>query len=383
MSYGSTSLAAQLARISGGGVRDPRLASRLSQAQTALQAGGSTAPVTSLAEGLARVGQGIVGGYLSNRATEDDRAARTQVAQVMADGGDPRDMLRRLQALGGNFYATEAIGPLAQSLVPPPPAEQPASIREYEFARGQGFQGSYQDWVGAKAEAARPQVNVGPTTVAPNINLPNAAPPRPQIGTIPPGFQAVFDEANGTYRFAPIPGGPAAIDAAKDADKAAGRAEQGARSGSIVLEDIGRFRAMVQNQRWYDPVTGIGGMIAQFVPGSGRADAQALADTIGANIGFDRLQAMREASPTGGALGAVTERELALLQATAGNLSLAQSEQQLLQNLERLDGLYRDIMRKFAAYPNAAQFGITPAEAAPRADAPTIPAPPPGFVIAP
>lgn len=47
--------------------------------------------------------------------------------------------------------------------------EQPSSVREYEFARGQGFQGSYQDWVMSQKRASAPSVAVNmsdPTAVA-------------------------------------------------------------------------------------------------------------------------------------------------------------------------------------------------------------------------
>jgi hypothetical protein len=59
-------------------------------------------------------------------------------------------------------------------------------------------------------------------------------------------------------------------------------------------------------------------------------------DSVKANIGFERLNAMRAASPTGGALGSVTERELALLTSAAGNLEQSQTPAQFKRNLERL-----------------------------------------------
>ena len=39
-------------------------------------------------------------------------------------------------------------------------AEAPASIREYQYAQMQGYQGSFQDWLRAKAEAGRSSINV-------------------------------------------------------------------------------------------------------------------------------------------------------------------------------------------------------------------------------
>ena len=94
-----------------------------------------------------------------------------------------------------------------------------------------------------------------------------------------------------------------------------------------------------------------------------RVDVEMLKETIAANIGFDKLQRMREASPTGGALGNVSDRELSNLQSVLGNLALSQSEEQLISNIDRLDTLYRDILKKAEAYPNAEEFGFTPSVA--------------------
>jgi len=65
--------------------------------------------------------------------------------------------------------------------------------------------------------------------------------------------------------------------------------------------------------------TGWGGLLSTL-PGT---EARALStdlDTIKANVGFEELQAMRDASPTGGALGQVSEHENRLLQAIRGSL---------------------------------------------------------------
>ncbi|MEO0957991.1 MAG: hypothetical protein AAFY66_05915, partial [Pseudomonadota bacterium] len=187
-----------------------------------------------------------------------------------------------------------------------------------------------------------------------NINNGDGLPlPKPQQG-----WQYIRDEQTGGVRLAPIPGGPAEREIAGAEEAATNAADRRLDQSSVVLEDIGRFRDLVQQQSWFDPVTGVGGLVAGWLPGSSAANADALAQTIKSNIGFDQLQSMREASPTGGALGNVTERELADLQAVLGNLSRSQSEEQLLYNLERLDRQYRKVMEKAAAYPNAAEFGF-------------------------
>lgn len=76
--------------------------------------------------------------------------------------------------------------------------------------------------------------------------------------------------------------------------------------------------------------------ILNAVPGTPQYDLKATLDTIKANIGFDQLQQMRDSSPTGGALGQVSEQENRLLQAVLGSLDQAQSQEQFVANLQFL-----------------------------------------------
>lgn len=79
--------------------------------------------------------------------------------------------------------------------------------------------------------------------------------------------------------------------------------------------------------------TGMGSLIAA-VPGTPAANFRADVNTLSANIAFGELTAMREASKTGGALGQVSERELALLEAALGSLDRAQSPEQFKKSLD-------------------------------------------------
>jgi hypothetical protein len=76
--------------------------------------------------------------------------------------------------------------------------------------------------------------------------------------------------------------------------------------------------------------------------GSGAYDLSKTIDTIKANLGFQELQAMREASPTGGALGAIAVQELVALQSTLASLDAGQSEDQLKRNLRKVQDHYRN-----------------------------------------
>lgn len=78
------------------------------------------------------------------------------------------------------------------------------------------------------------------------------------------------------------------------------------------------------------------GSLGRYVPGSPQRDFEADLDTLKANIGFQILQQMREASKTGGALGQVSERENILLQSTLGALDQGQSPENFRKNLDKI-----------------------------------------------
>jgi hypothetical protein len=125
--------------------------------------------------------------------------------------------------------------------------------------------------------------------------------------------------------------------------------------------------------------------LAKAVPGTDAHKMKGLLDTIGANIGFDKLQAMRDASPTGGALGQVSDFENKLLQAVQGAISQSQDSATLVANLQRIKenfaGLQQDRRQAFASdfgkyYPEQVQKWLQPrddAAAKPQATGTTQP----------
>jgi hypothetical protein len=109
-----------------------------------------------------------------------------------------------------------------------------------------------------------------------------------------------------------------------------------------TLQDIRRARDFATDYTLI-PNTGIGSWLS-WVPGTTARNLDATLNTIKANIGFDRLQQMRENSPTGGALGQISDRENKLLQSVFGSLEQAQDEATFLYNLNRLEETYMDIV---------------------------------------
>ena len=131
-------------------------------------------------------------------------------------------------------------------------------------------------------------------------------------------------------------------------------------TSGVVLGNIDKIRIRMDES--FLPTTGIFGQALRNVGGTAALDIKKLIAPIQASIGFDRLQRMRDASPTGGALGQVSERELDLLMSTLSNLDQAQSEDQFLQALNQVEKRYTDIIKKFNAYPEDAMkaAGYTP-----------------------
>lgn len=120
---------------------------------------------------------------------------------------------------------------------------------------------------------------------------------------------------------------------------------QGAKAaGENVKRAIGQ--ALPNINVW---TAGYMGVPLSKLPGSQAANLRATLDTIEANIAFDRLQQMRQSSPTGGALGSVSERELDLLAAAMASLKQSQSPEQLRSNLEHVQRQYERVLQQMEA----------------------------------
>ena len=76
------------------------------------------------------------------------------------------------------------------------------------------------------------------------------------------------------------------------------------------------------------------------IPGTQGRNLEEALKTVKANLGFDRLQQMRDASKTGGALGQVAVKELEALQASIASLDRGQSPDVLRRNLEDIKFYY-------------------------------------------
>lgn len=271
-------------------------------------------------------------------ATKLAEAQRNKTAQWLASQGRT-DLAQGI--LNGSLTGAQAFELFKQQ----PKDERTAQIKNYEYWIKQGKTPEQAEALARSGQV----INVGGGD---EFKLP----------TPPAGYQ-YFRDTDGVVKMRPTEGGPAAqkqIEA--EAKKEAAKATE-LRTSGIVVEDIGRLRDIIKEQTLLDPVTGPTGSVAAKIPASARVDAEELAKTVKGNIGFDRLQRMRDESPTGGALGAINQQEMELLSTVMGSLNLSQSSQELLFNLDRLEKIYSDIMAKAAAYPNANKYGYGGANA--------------------
>ena len=157
---------------------------------------------------------------------------------------------------------------------------------------------------------------------------------------------------------APIPGTPEAMKAAALVAATAERK----RTISRVASDADGLQRDVGDTAWPALLR----PLMAHVPGTGPYDLEKRMDSLKANIGFDRLQSMRDASPTGGALGQVSDKENQLLQASLASMDIGQSADQLRANLKRVRDEYRTRLSQMGSAPAAAPTDAKPMPAAPR-----------------
>jgi len=144
------------------------------------------------------------------------------------------------------------------------------------------------------------------------------------------------------------------------ADKKQMALDMSIRHANKVITDVAAAKELVGFG-----TTGIMGKASGIVPGTDAYNLNQRVLTLKANLGFDRLQQMREASPTGGALGQVAVQELEALQASVGSLEIGQSQAELRNNLEKIDKHYK-------AWLNAVQGARGPEAQGTPAGTPTM-----------
>ena len=97
------------------------------------------------------------------------------------------------------------------------------------------------------------------------------------------------------------------------------------------------IRNLINNDAGLRAASGFGGELVSAVPGTQAANAKAILDKLKNRSFVANINEMRAASPTGAAVGAVTEREGARFENLIASLSQAQTYDQLKRQLVELD----------------------------------------------
>lgn len=192
-------------------------------------------------------------------------------------------------------------------------------------------QGNWQPLQGAEGFSPAPttkQIDAGNYVITTDV-YGNELYRTPKSGSVPTGFQHT-PEGGGVM---PMPGSDV------DRERQAGQVQATSAMNSLETKNqiaVQAIDSALQQASGMNTGNVMGN--SGWVPflGQGATDLSKVLDTIKANIGFEELQTMRDNSPTGGALGQVTERELAFLQSTIANIEQSQSEEQLRHHLQIL-----------------------------------------------
>jgi len=180
-------------------------------------------------------------------------------------------------------------------------------------------------------------------------------------GNLSEDYQAVVNDNGIVIGAEPIPGSPADLLEKSNENALAFKKQYEIVNVSRQLENIdkviGLYNNRITNKKlgWIDIngdtifSTAAKAFSLSGVPGTPRANMDEALAPIIANIGFDKLQAMREASPTGGALGQVSNIELAALQKSLASLSLNQTAEEFYSSVLKVQRHYQNMIKLMSA----------------------------------
>jgi len=137
-----------------------------------------------------------------------------------------------------------------------------------------------------------------------------------------------------------IPGGPAALEAEQNEKKAAGRESQKAVTQGVMFDEISRALEVIEQNP--NMAAGPLSVVGQFLNVGPANKLEGRLEAIKPNIAFERLDQMRQNSPTGGAVGQLSDSEREALSSVMGSLRQTQSPDDLQYNLRRLNNLIID-----------------------------------------
>ena len=294
--------------------------------------------LTEQVTNLARVGAVQPGQALNiiqqQRAQDQNEARRANIQRGLFGDGQRPGILARSGLTEQDIQAFALMDPEDALKAYQEARQGTDDIQEYNFARQQGYGGTFRDFMLEGRKAGATSISIG------------AGQDGPQFGKIPQGemLNVVRDQQGNVigYRMDPVPGSPADREI-QSAEAAGGRRDNAkAVEQSVMLDTIGNIRQKVRASG--QPLFGaVGGQILAGVGGTDAFDLAQLIEPLRSQISLGALQDMRNNSPTGAGLGSVQVRELELLMAKYGSLNQAQTEEQFMSTLEQVERGILDI----------------------------------------
>jgi len=205
----------------------------------------------------------------------------------------------------------------------PEKEKEPSRSAAYKYARDLGLEPGTPEF-NAKMEEYQQRAQQGKKT---DIDL-----TLDMQGKIDPGYRQ--DPETGEQSL--IPGSPQAIEIME-------KVVHGRRSTLAGLQKVVSIQDSVNQAleglgSW---TTGIPGVVTSQVPGTEAFSLAKSLDTLKANLSFDKIQDMREISPTGGALGQVSNRELGQLEKAIKPLEQKLDKKTLKAHLKKVQNHYK------------------------------------------
>lgn len=273
---------------------------------------------------------------------------QAQLQLEQARKGPKREIVKG--ADGFNYYLDtgERVLPNVQAA---PPAK-PGSVQEYEYGMANP---DYNAWRLAGKKAGAPSVST-------TVNTGDQPDARPMADKPEKGYQRRWDEAKRTWVDEPIPGGSADSEAQAAEDKKENRKQMATASGDVVVTSASRAREAARKRA----ATGVFGAAASYNPGSQNAEIYRQVEVLQSMAAAENINAMRQASPTGGALGNASDADIKLLKFKSGVLDpkspnferdLDDYERQLLRTIhgiEEGDRIFNETRKGNDKFPSVA-----------------------------
>jgi len=285
-----------------------------------------------------------IGTIVERRAEgRQQKAAANRTAAWLEANGRP-DLAQAV--LGGMIGGSDAF-----KIATAPPEEKGRIVSDVELQ--QMFPGARIEpgLYNLKPDGTANKIGGGGTTV--NVGEPMKIMNDGRIAIVDPSV-------DGGVRFVTPPGSKAEADAATAQRADEQRQKNDQTYGQATVTAIDRLigadgqGGLLLDKGLFDlPAAGIvGAGLARLGINQEAKTVENELKTVQSQIAFGRLQAMRDASATGAALGAVTERELDLLMSSLGSLQQSTDPTILRENLKTI----RDIWKKINSDPVARQF---------------------------